>query len=98
MTIDEKEDREKVDDPEVFDFNMTEVNIKYNLINIILNLQGIISGPSLSLNNIPLGPALPQIKDKTILKYYPLKIDIIFKVCYLVDLKYYILAKEESFL
>jgi len=38
MTIDEKEDREKVDDPEVFDFNMTEVNIKYNLINIILNL------------------------------------------------------------
>ena len=26
MTIDEKEDREKVDEPDVFDFNITEVN------------------------------------------------------------------------
>lgn len=35
MTMDEKEDRERVDDPEVFDFNITEVSILNDLITLL---------------------------------------------------------------
>jgi len=64
-TIDEKEDISMCDDPDMFLFNIT---------------SGEIHGPSIMLMNIPLGPALPQVKNEQNKKYLPIRIDIMFKV------------------
>ncbi len=65
VTKEEIEDIERTDDPDVFIFNIT---------------NGIISGPSLPLINIPLGPALPKVNVTKNSQFNPVKIDIIFKV------------------
>jgi hypothetical protein len=64
-TLEEKEDITKTDDSDVFVFNVTE---------------GLIYGPTDSLINIPLGPALPKVPNKIDEKFKPIKIDIMFKV------------------
>lgn len=64
-TIGEKEDMQMTDDPDMFMFSIT---------------NGKIEGPSLALNNIPLGPGLPQVKNENTKKFMPLKIEIMFKV------------------
>lgn len=64
-TIEEKEDINQTDDPEVFEFSLS---------------SGIIAGPSHSLINIPLGPGLPHVLNKASNKFIPVKIEVMFKV------------------
>lgn len=65
VTEEEKEDIQKTDDSSVFIFSVTE---------------GVISGPSLPLINLPLGPGLPQVQNEYSNKYKPVKIEVMFKV------------------
>lgn len=64
-TVDETEDLNMCDDPDMFMFNIT---------------SGIIPGPSIMLMNIPLGPGLPKVENEQNKKFYPIRIDIMFKV------------------
>lgn len=66
ITKDEKEDIEKTDDPDVFQFSVS---------------NGIIYGPSDALINVPLS-YLPKVKNPNNEKYKPVKIEIMFKVKY----------------
>jgi hypothetical protein len=65
MTNEEKEDIQKTDDASVFNFSISE---------------GLISGPSNQLINIPHNPLMPRIYNKNDNKYQPVKIEIMFKV------------------
>ena len=68
-TIEEKEDQNMNDDPDVFLFSLT---------------NGVILGPSLPLINIPIGPGLPKVDNTQRNLYLPVKIEIMFKVNFFI--------------
>lgn len=71
LTNEEKEDIELIDDPEVFKFDFS---------------NGLINGPSGILVNLPLS-SLHKVKNENDKKFHPIKIQIIFQVCfYLITL------------
>ena len=63
ITKGEKEDMEMLDDPSVFNFDVSE---------------GVIYGPSDMLIDLPLGPALPKVEVEKIKKFKPLNIKVMF--------------------
>lgn len=64
-TVEEKEDIDMTDDPEVFNFNV---------------IEGIIHGPSNALKNIPTGPGVYKRDDYKMHMHDPIEIQIKFKV------------------
>lgn len=64
ITKDEKEDLDKLDDPEVFIFNVT---------------TGVIPGPSNRLIDVPKGPAIPKVRSELNETYNPTRVDVMFR-------------------